>query len=57
MKYKEQFDSLSKRMIIIKKKERKGKNKNASLIIFSAETEYKLFKRSNKANLYIALVQ
>jgi hypothetical protein len=29
MKYKEQFDSLSKRMIIIKKKERKGKNKNA----------------------------
>jgi hypothetical protein len=29
MKYKEQFDSLSKRMIIIKKEERKGKNKNA----------------------------
>ena len=39
---------------------------NASLIIFSADgiyfdkilvSEYKLFKRSNKANLFIALVQ
>jgi hypothetical protein len=33
MKYKEQFDSLSKRMIIIKKEERKGKNKNDALCL------------------------
>jgi hypothetical protein len=39
-KYKDQFDSLSKRMIIIKKKDRKGKNKKTHALKYKFRVNF-----------------